>query len=115
MISHLFSFSGRIGRAKWWGAQAAGLICLSLSLILEASLLRHSQNGTSPVWIVYGLLIGISAWIILASTSARYHDRDKSAWWLILGLIPVVGLWQVIECGFLPGIIYDNEYGNCPI
>jgi len=63
----------------------------------------------------------IKFWSLLSSLSSgtwgvvlikRLHDRGHSAWFLLVGLIPLIGpLWITIECGLLPGVDEENDYG----
>ena len=108
----LFTFTGRINRAKYWLAVviylaitilliALGLILFGDSLLaiddeaaddIAAGLLSRGVGFTLIVLVVYipmvisGFMVGIK----------RLHDRDKSGWWLLVfyvlpGLLNTIG------------------------
>jgi uncharacterized membrane protein YhaH (DUF805 family) len=108
----LFTFTGRINRAKYWLAVAiylaitilliaVGLILFGDSLLaiddeaadeIAAGLLSRGLGFTLIVLVVYipmvisGFMVGIK----------RLHDRDKSGWWLLVfyvlpGLLNMIG------------------------
>jgi uncharacterized membrane protein YhaH (DUF805 family) len=99
--SFLFSFRGRINRAKYWLGTLifpASIIILAIiywvatnfagSEITNASRVNAiAPQGGVPELIVLILVIGISLclwWIGIAVAVKRLHDRDKSGWWLIV-------------------------------
>jgi uncharacterized membrane protein YhaH (DUF805 family) len=133
-IGHLlFSFQGRINRAKYW---LAILIYVIVNLVMAA---LGQVAGDSIAFQLLSLIIGVVIFISgLAVGVKRLHDRDKSGWWLLLfyivpsvafaaatglsfysigadsggatlvaGLLWLVGLavliWAVIELGCLRG------------
>jgi uncharacterized membrane protein YhaH (DUF805 family) len=106
----LFSFEGRINRAKLWlGVGAMWVFAWILTLIAIAV---DSGFMWFVVWVFYLLII----WPSLAVSIKRWHDRNKSGWWVLIGLVPIIGgLWALIETGFLPGTIGPNEYGLDPL
>ena len=125
MQSLLFSFQGRMNRAKFWlihivmwavvavvlGA-VVGSAAMSLSADPQAALASVGVVGGLVLLVVYILAI----WIGLAIAAKRWHDRNKSAWWILIVIVPVVGaLWYLIECGFLPGTTGPNKYGADPL
>ena len=123
MQSLLFSFQGRVNRAKFWlvhvvmwvvvavvmGAVAGGAV---MSSDPSAALASVGMVGGLILLVVYILMV----WIGLAIAAKRWHDRNKSAWWILIVFVPVVGgLWYLIECGFLPGTPGSNKYGADPL
>jgi len=106
----LFTFDGRVNRAKWWGVGffswlvmfvGYGIVYLTESKILLAGL-----------FIVY---IG-AVLANLAVSIKRWHDRGKSGWFYLVVFIPLVGpIWALIELGFLSGDEDANEYGPNPV
>jgi uncharacterized membrane protein YhaH (DUF805 family) len=132
----LFSFSGRVNRAKYWlmvlVALIVGLICAVLVLFLGVI-------GIILAAILYiGLVIaGIAVGI------KRLHDRDKSGWWLALFYLGVgllsglsqgfnrgessgiglifslatfaISIWALVELGCLRGTPGPNRYGPDPL
>lgn len=122
MKNLLFSFEGRINRAKFW------LINLGV-IVVEAILFGVAGGGammtTDPadaassvgtMGLVALLLCIPLVWIALAVAVKRWHDRNKTGWWILISLVPVIGgLWYLIECGFLPGTTGPNKYGADPL
>jgi len=103
----LFSFKGRIPRAKFWGYFIPYLliyaVCLVLAVTYPASL--------TVLPLAYAFVMFFPT---LAINVKRCHDRGKSGWFMLIGLIPIVGLWYLIEVGFLEGTAGGNEYGPDP-
>ncbi len=75
----LFSFGGRINRAKYWLA-ALIYICVNIALLGIIVLINSPRIG-GVVNIIVSLAIFISA---LAVAAKRLHDRNRSAWMLLL-------------------------------
>jgi uncharacterized membrane protein YhaH (DUF805 family) len=130
--SLLFSFQGRINRAKYWIAIIT-YISLVIALIGFGFFFRFNAIFFVIAAIVFvaltvsGLAVGIK----------RLHDRDMSAWWLLVfyllppvldGLgralgIPLifslaasaVSIWALVVLGFLRGTSGTNRYGPDPL
>jgi uncharacterized membrane protein YhaH (DUF805 family) len=128
----LFSFQGRINRAKYWIAAvvyAAAMIALfGLGFFFNVAALFFVVAALAFIAIlVSGVAVGIK----------RLHDRDKSGWWLaafylvpplldgtgrttgsavIFGLASLaVSIWAIVELGFLRGTPGSNQYGPDPL
>lgn len=123
MANLLFSFQGRVNRAKFW-LVALGIFVVEV--ILFAAILGGAAMSGDPEQIAaaVGPLAGvvifafvvIATWISIAVAVKRYHDRNKSGWWVLIVLVPVIGgLWYLIECGFLRGTPGPNNYGPDPL
>src|SRR5688572_14333186 len=123
MANLLFSFQGRVNRAKFW-LVALGIFVVEV--ILFAATLGGAAMSGDPEQIAaaIGPLAGvvifafvvIATWISIAVAVKRYHDRNKSGWWVLIVLVPVIGgLWYLIECGFLRGTPGPNTYGPDPL
>jgi uncharacterized membrane protein YhaH (DUF805 family) len=121
----LFSFDGRINRAKFWlVALAANVVVLVLfGILMAATGMSIGPDGT-PTMGSAGIVGGVIAavlyiallWIGLALGVKRYHDRNKSGWWVLIIFVPVIGgLWYLIEAGFLRGTVGPNQYGPDPL
>ncbi len=124
MTNLLFSFEGRINRAKFWLVHVAVLVVewIVLAIIFVTAGMTaadYEQGNIKLGWgagIVLLILVVLVVWIGLAVTAKRWHDRNKSAWWLLLPLVPLVGpIWAFIECGFLRGTAGSNNYGPDPL
>ncbi|HUD89552.1 MAG TPA: DUF805 domain-containing protein [Xanthobacteraceae bacterium] len=137
--SLLFSFHGRINRAKYW---LIILIYVIVGLILGVIGLALGQGVAMQV--LGGIVELVALVSSLAVATKRLHDRGKSAWWLLVfylvpgvltgigagielssgpmalgGLFTVVGLavgiWAFVELGCLRGTIGPNPYGPDPL
>ena len=111
MLSLLFSFKGRINRAKFW----LGILLLQpLSLLLGS--LGVGLIGGVPRDII-GTITLIALYVSFVALSVkRCHDNDSSGWWMLLLAIPVVGwIWSFFECGCTRGTVGPNAYGPDPL
>lgn len=106
----LFSFEGRINRAKFW----LGVVLLWAVWAIIWAIAVAADSGF--LWFITWILAILIIWPSLAIAIKRWHDRNKSGWWVLIGLIPIVGpIWVWVECGFLPGTVGPNEYGLDPL
>lgn len=123
VINLLFSFQGRINRAKFWLIGLATSVVYSIvtgALFGTAAMSSDPTEALAAVGMVGGLvslvLFIAMFWISLALGVKRWHDRNKSGWWVLICLVPVIGgLWYLIECGFLRGTAGANSYGTDPL
>jgi uncharacterized membrane protein YhaH (DUF805 family) len=96
----LFSFEGRINRAKIWLAAfiwfATVFSFMTIFLFVVAGILRASgydfhtvsTRTMHPAFYLLGLpLLVIGVWLFAATAIKRLHDRSKSGWWLALFFI----------------------------
>jgi len=119
----LFSFSGRINRAKFWlvalGMWVVMMVIFAVVLapVFTAADPQAAMGSIGAVTGIILLLVYIVAlWIGLATQVKRWHDRNKSGWWVLIALVPLVGpFWFLIECGFLKGTTGPNQYGPDPL
>jgi uncharacterized membrane protein YhaH (DUF805 family) len=118
----LFSFDGRVNRAKWWGWSIVAVIAygalVGISMAIFGSTMSPEgvpqPSGLAIVLCAVGFIAYF--WVVLALAVKRWHDRNKSGWWIFISLVPVIGgLWYLIECGFLPGTSGPNKYGSDPL
>ena len=71
---YLFSFNGRINRARYLAVQVA---LLSVWFLLWV-------KSPFQQWEILGWVIVVTmVWINLATTARRLHDRNRSGWWAI--------------------------------
>jgi uncharacterized membrane protein YhaH (DUF805 family) len=118
--SLLWSWEGRIGRARFWLGVLL-VILMSIGFGIVAGLFGIPlDTGRGPVAEdigVAGALYLLAAFIAvayaqLAVYAKRFHDRGKSAWWVLIAFVPVIGFfWILIELGMLPGDPGPNAYG----
>ena len=114
----LFSFEGRINRAKYWGVTICAAIAFGIVVGIVGAIFGTSADGTpSGIGMVVALIAFVAYfWVALAIAVKRWHDRNKTGWWILIALVPVIGgLWYLIECGFLPGTAGPNKYGADPL
>ena len=126
-MQSLFSFDGRLNRAKFWliliVTDIAMFVLLGILMAATGGSMTMGADGSMPevgggvVGSLVALVIILAAvWIGLAVGIKRFHDRGKSGWWVLIALVPVVGaLWYLIECGFLRGTPGPNSYGPDPL
>ncbi|MGQ0580907.1 MAG: DUF805 domain-containing protein [Reyranella sp.] len=123
MQNLLFSFQGRINRAKFWLVHVVMwvVVAVAFSVIVGGAAMTTDHEaalrsiGTVPGLILAAVYI-FFVWIGLAAGVKRWHDRNKSGWWVLIALVPVIGgLWYLIECGFLRGTVGPNTYGPDPL
>ena len=131
----LFSFQGRINRAKYW---LASLIPLALvGAVICLPMARLPKAATVFLAVSLGIIVLAMA---LALGVKRLHDRDKSAWWLLIFyvlpiafdfanatvhrgepslLLTIMGaglsIWALVELGFIRGTNGSNEFGPDPL
>jgi uncharacterized membrane protein YhaH (DUF805 family) len=114
----LFSFEGRINRAKYW---LAGLVvlcwmiffvfiyaCISVPFggprtfninlddifgLIDPATWRPLTRADIPALIVHGIGTPLFLWVFLATSVKRLHDRDKSGWWMVPFFV-VPGLYK---------------------
>jgi len=123
MLNLLFSFEGRLNRAKWWLINIGMSVVYGIvvgAIVGDAAMSSNPEAALSSVGTIGGLVLlvlGIAMfWMGLAVAAKRWHDRGKSAWWILIALVPVIGgLWYLIECGFLRGTAGANRFGADPL
>jgi uncharacterized membrane protein YhaH (DUF805 family) len=123
MKTLLFSFQGRVNRAKFWLVNIGLIVVEGIVFGIaggSAMLTDDPANMTMPSFGILGvvclLVFIVLFWAGLAIAVKRWHDRNKSGWWVLIAFVPVIGgLWYIIECGFLPGTAGANNYGADPL
>ncbi len=136
----LFTFTGRINRAKYWLGVGV-LIAYWIVVGIVLSILFYGLGGPGYILaIAAGAAATIGAmWAGCAIGIKRLHDRAKSGWWLLIfwvvpGILSGVGtaagsslgmlfslaslgisIWGFVEIGCLRGTEGSNEYGPDPL
>ena len=129
----LFSFSGQLSRARYWG------LSLLLAAILVAGMVAAEALDMTPAWAALGVVIIVVLAAGLAVGVKRLHDRDKSGWWILLFYVtpllldgiaewiegwPVallrlanlaISVWALIELGIRRGTLGPNRFGDDPL
>jgi uncharacterized membrane protein YhaH (DUF805 family) len=105
---YLFSFKGRINRAKMWLALLVimcWMIFLGLVIVGISGLFGDAKSfgfGVNDIFLIFdpatyrspskadlfpllAKVIGtpLFAWVYFATSIKRLHDRDKSGWWMV--------------------------------
>ena len=124
---YLFSFSGRINRAKVWLFVLLAIVfeIVAFTSVMTAFGFQHFVNVAQhkePATVLSGngvalalcALVGLAFLVLIFSGFAvlvkRLHDRNKSAWWLLLFyLLPfvlngyaVASVMSAMQQGVLP-------------
>jgi uncharacterized membrane protein YhaH (DUF805 family) len=141
----LFSYQGRINRAKFW---LAVLIYIVVSVVAGAMALASGSEALSTL--INGI-VGLATFVSgIFVAIKRLHDRDKSGWWLALFYIApgvlitiavvawifaamgegtgaggfaflcsaaavAISIWAFVEFGCLRGTVGPNQYGPDPL
>jgi uncharacterized membrane protein YhaH (DUF805 family) len=120
MLSLLWSFKGRINRAKFWlGILLANLLLLAvalLSVFVDAMTGGNGEQLSGPAEVA--MWVGSFAWAasVLAIHVKRWHDLDKSGWLVLLLFVPLIGpIWALVDCGCLEGTRGQNAHGPDPL
>jgi uncharacterized membrane protein YhaH (DUF805 family) len=135
----LFSFDGRINRARYWLAFGLWLAVWCAAVVI--AFLLGALFGSSLSFLVMGLMVILGLFGIISSIAVgvkRLHDRGKSGWWLVLfyavpGILTAaappteiagnlllvlsaaIEIWALVELGCLPGTAGPNQYGPDPL
>jgi uncharacterized membrane protein YhaH (DUF805 family) len=121
--SILFSFYGRINRAKYWAGVLAWtvlfLVLITTVIVLFINDFMALQNASEGEILTYILGRGLAIFLIFVLVSIvgfvsglalgvkRLHDRDKSGWWiLVFYVLPEVlsGITQTSESSAVVGV-----------
>ncbi|MFI5408588.1 DUF805 domain-containing protein [Kaistia sp. UC242_56] len=141
----LFSFRGRIGRAKYW-LWLIGFSSVSGFIFgFFIHFIRPPEEHIHAILISSSLFYTALLYVCASFGAKRLHDRDKSGWWIALfmlggpalilasllakhtvgdlvtlNVISIAGtiglhLWALIELGFLRGTRGENRFGPDPL
>ena len=128
----LFSFQGRINRAKYWIATVT-YISVTIALVGLGFFFRFDT-----IFFIIAAIVFIAMTVSgIAVGLKRLHDRDMSGWWLLVFyLLPAVldgigrelaapiilslaraaiSFWALVVLGFLRGTSGANQYGPDPL
>jgi uncharacterized membrane protein YhaH (DUF805 family) len=105
--NYLFSFSGRINRAKYWQIIIIYVLVVAVPLALLMFvdvLLKSTPIGliiTKITGIFFFLLVAFMLYVSIAIFFKRLHDRNKGGWWIVpFAILP----------GILNGIAQASSY-----
>jgi uncharacterized membrane protein YhaH (DUF805 family) len=125
---YLFSFEGRINRAKFWLAPLIWFAAIYSSMtiftwvifgiLLATGNHSHSVSMTMPpvFYLAVSPLLVSFVWLFAATTIKRLHDRAKSGWWLALFLIAPSLLGKLsgwLDYGPLAALVSVLDIGLC--
>jgi uncharacterized membrane protein YhaH (DUF805 family) len=121
----LFSFNGRINRAKYW---LAALIYMVVWIVFIAFIFMwigkldfENLFGVAGagllIWLIGFILFIAATWSGLAVGVKRLHDRDKSGWWILLFWLgpSVLGGWPAAAPELGGGLILSLAAGAIAI
>jgi uncharacterized membrane protein YhaH (DUF805 family) len=93
----LFSFYGRINRAKYWVGGLFWMVLFSIMIgVLIYMLFSDLSDLTEDQIVTYFFSRGLALFLVVAVVATvgfvsglalgvkRLHDRDKSGWWVVL-------------------------------
>jgi uncharacterized membrane protein YhaH (DUF805 family) len=112
----LFSFDGRINRAKWW---LVVLILVILSVIIWFAILPilgfsiWSTGSTTTAALISLIVTLIFAWPATASMVKRLKDRDRPMWLVALFWAPTI-LTLLAQLLGLSGVPTDPSQPAAP-
>ena len=128
---HLFSFHGRIGRAKYLMGYLI-LFCMTVCCFFLMSVIDHVPYIFVNSWVLsitFSLknehnytpggaasLVFLASFILVSFWSfavdvKRFHDLGMSGWWTVLLLIPLIGTLGWFLLSILPGKKGPNKHG----
>lgn len=111
-VSSLFSFSGRLNRAKYL---AIGLGVGITYTLLNVTLVGFDrQPGAAAVVPLLGAWFA-GVWIQGAAAVRRFHDLDRPGWHYWLMMVPFYGLYLAALLLFVRGTDGPNQYGADPL
>lgn len=124
-MSGLFSMSGRLNRARYFGYSIAILlatyfIAFVVGMIigiaaLTTNSIESAQSGTTGAAVV-GFIIGICGSVVTAFQAVkRLHDMGRPGvhYWLLL--IPIYNIYFALLLLFQKGDSGPNQYGPDPL
>lgn len=121
IMEFLFSFEGRITRARYWSFIAVAVLVGLPSNWLMAQLpaLFPDPQGRTAEAIAGLMTLAVFLPLMVAGFAfgvRRWHDRNRSGWWVLIALVPLIGpAWTFVECGCLRGTDGDNRFGPDPL
>lgn len=89
----LFSFRGRINRARYWLVALINLAIFTACLVFALALIGLEISNATPWtdapvnYLFMAILAVVGLLMIWSNTAAgikRLHDRDQSGWWMLV-------------------------------
>lgn len=81
----LFSWRGRINRAKYWLVFIlCSVVVVASRAVIKAVSLHAGSHAPDVDLLLSGAVLFTLMFIVTASTIKRLHDRGRSGWWSVL-------------------------------
>ena len=109
----LFSFKGRINRAKFLIYMFFIQLLFIMFVFLIYYFYKYNLSIVSEILSIVASIFGI--WTSLALYIKRWHDLDKSGWWILLIFIPIINLLVFIYLSIKKGTEGSNRFGKDPL
>jgi serine/threonine-protein kinase len=110
-LAHLlFSFHGRLNRARFFAASLA----VAAYYFLIGALVSSSTVADNSLAISTAILILLGVWVALAISVKRLHDRNRPGWLLLSCVLVVPIAWLAFELWLASGTVGQNDYGMEP-
>jgi uncharacterized membrane protein YhaH (DUF805 family) len=112
----IFSFSGRIGRARYLAYGMAWTLVMYLVAAAFGAIAAMFMADGGGALIVAGLAVYVLMLVpSIAMMVRRLNDLNHSGWFSLLMLIPLVNLGLALYILFAPGTKGPNNYGPAPV
>jgi uncharacterized membrane protein YhaH (DUF805 family) len=116
----LFSYDGRINRAKFWLGGVILMVFNGIVFSIVGAYAAAAGDYGSVVFIVLAiiclLVLILTVYGSICLGIKRYHDHGKSGVWVLIQFVPAIGaIWYFIEAGCLKGTVGPNMYGPDPL
>ena len=123
-LGYLFSFQGRVNRAKLWlllllslvGGGVLEFLVVALTGGMNGSGMPDPSGSEDTATGLGTMVVGLAFAILnLSFQVRRCHDRDRSGWFVLLWSLPILNIWGLIELYFLSGTPGLNRFGPDPL
>ena len=99
----LFSFKGRINRAKYWTMHLLIVVVTVLTFLICANINNAAVSTLLFFYVIF------TAWAGLAVNVKRWHDLNRSGW------SELIRVMAFFELGFRKGTHGPNRFGPDPL
>lgn len=111
----LFSFNGRINRAKYWLYAVVAAVAVFVAQVAMTLSANEAGEPNPMILAIYIVVMLAVFWFGLTMAVKRFHDRNRSGWFYLLFLVPVLSIWPLAEALFLKGVEGPNRFGDDPL
>ena len=109
LLQILFSFKGRINRAKYWIIHLLIAVVSVIIFLIGFPVNSPVVSNNAPVSALLLLYFIFVVWIGLAVNVKRWHDLDKSGW------SELTRFMAFFDLGFRKGTHGPNRFGPDPL